>query len=139
MGIFSFVSNIIKPVGKIIDDLHTSDEEKMQLRKQIMAVENEFQAKILSYESKLMEAQSSIVQAEANGQSWIQRNWRPVTMLTFLVLVVLDSFGLLVTPLENEAWTLLQIGLGGYVAGRSIEKVVPALVASRKKNDEAAG
>lgn len=139
MGIFSFVSNIIKPVGKIIDDLHTSDEEKMQLRKQIMAVENEFQAKILSYESKLMEAQSSIVQAEANGQSWIQRNWRPVTMLTFLVLVVLNSFGLLVTPLLPEAWTLLQIGLGGYVAGRSIEKVVPALVASRKKNDEAAG
>jgi len=139
MGIFSFVSNIIKPVGKIIDDLHTSDEEKMQLRKQIMAVENEFQAKILSYESKLMEAQSSIVQAEANGQSWIQRNWRPITMLTFLVLVVLNSFGLLVTPLLPEAWTLLQIGLGGYVAGRSIEKVVPALVASRKKNDEAAG
>ena len=45
-------------------------------------------------------------------------------MLTFLVLVVCDSFGLLKFRLCNEAWTLLQIGLGGYVIGRTGEKIV---------------
>ena len=45
-------------------------------------------------------------------------------MLTFLVLVVCDSFGLLAFRLSNEAWTLLQIGIGGYVVGRSGEKIV---------------
>ena len=54
----------------------------------------------------------------------MQRNWRPITMLTFLALVVCDSFGWLANPLASEAWTLLQIGLGGYVAGRSVEKVM---------------
>jgi len=54
----------------------------------------------------------------------MQRNWRPITMLTFLVLVVCDSFGLLKFRLSNEAWTLLQIGLGGYVIGRTGEKIV---------------
>ena len=44
-------------------------------------------------------------------------------MLTFLVLVVCDSFGLLAFRLAAEAWVLLQIGLGGYVVGRTAEKV----------------
>lgn len=48
-------------------------------------------------------------------------------MLTFLILVVLDSFGILTNRLAPEAWLLLQIGLGGYVAGRSIEKVMPSI------------
>ena len=48
-------------------------------------------------------------------------------MLTFLVLVVCDSFGLLAFRLSAEAWTLLQIGLGGYVVGRSAEKIAPTI------------
>ena len=69
---------------------------------------------------------SSVIIAEAQG-SWLQKNWRPITMLTFLALVVCDSFGQLKFPLAPEAWTLLQIGLGGYVPGRSIEKTVKTL------------
>lgn len=126
MGIFSFISGIFKPAADLIDNLHTSEEEKLELKKQINQVENEFQSKVLEYETKLMEAQSSIIKAEATSSSWITSNWRPITMLTFLVLVVLDSFGFLKTALAPEAWTLLQIGLGGYVVGRSAEKIVPA-------------
>ena len=44
-------------------------------------------------------------------------------MLTFLALVVGDTFGLLATPLRDEAWELLKLGLGGYVLGRSGEKI----------------
>ena len=65
----------------------------------------------------MVESKSKVIEAEAKGESWLQRNWRPITMLTFLVLVVCDSFGLLVFRLSNEAWTLLQIGIGGYVLG----------------------
>ena len=78
---------------------------------------------MLDVEKQMVQAKSSVITAEANGQSWLQRNWRPITMLTFLVLVVCDSFGLL-NPfrLAPQAWTLLQIGMGGYVIGRSAEK-----------------
>jgi hypothetical protein len=48
-------------------------------------------------------------------------------MLTFLALAVGDSMGLLATPLRDEAWSLLQIGLGGYVVGRSGEKLAKTL------------
>ena len=48
-------------------------------------------------------------------------------MLTFLALVVGDTFGLFATPLRDEAWSLLQIGFGGYVVGRSGEKIAKVL------------
>ena len=52
-------------------------------------------------------------------------------MLTFLALVVCDSFGLLKFRLADQAWTLLQLGLGGYVVGRSAEKIVPMIVKNK--------
>ena len=57
-------------------------------------------------------------------------------MLSFLGLVVADSFGLLATPLAPEAWTLLQVGLGGYVVGRSAEKVGVPLIKALKGREE---
>ena len=87
----------------------------------------------------MAEAQSSILGKEATGHSWLQRNWRPITMLTFLTLVVFDSLGWLQSDLRPEAWTLLQIGLGGYVIGRSAEKVLPALLEGTKNRGGAVG
>ena len=74
-------------------------------------LESDIQVRVLDYEKQMIQSKSSIISAEANGQSWLQRNWRPITMLTFLGLVVCDSFGLLTFRLAPEAWTLLQIGM----------------------------
>jgi hypothetical protein len=134
MGVFDFITNIFKPATDLVDELVTSDEERLQLKTRLKEVENEFQTKVLEYESRLMESQSAIIQAESTGKSWLQRNWRPITMITFLILVVCDSFGLLTFRLADEAWTLLQIGLGGYVVGRSAEKIIPAAMAKRGQN-----
>lgn len=136
MNVFSFISNIFEPAVRLIDEIHTSDEEKLQLQAKIKAVENEFLAKVIDYETQLLQSKTAIITAEATGQSWIQRNWRPITMLTFLVLVVFDSFGWLPNPLAKEAWTLLQIGLGGYVAGRSGEKITQQYLKSRPADDK---
>ena len=127
MNILSFIGEIFKPAAKLIDDLHTSDEEKLTLKNKLTVIQNEMHSKVIDYETKLLASQSSIIIAEASGQSWMQRSWRPITMLTFLGLVVCDSFGWLASPLAAEAWVLLQIGLGGYVTGRSVEKVAVKL------------
>jgi len=124
MKLFSLIGEIFKPAAKLIDDIHTSDEEKLKLGNALAVIQNEIYSKVIEYETELLNAKTSIITSEANGQSWMQRNWRPITMLTFLALVVCDSFGWLANPLAAEAWTLLQIGLGGYVAGRSVEKTV---------------
>ena len=127
MNLFSFIGQIFEPAAKLIDDLNTSDEERLQLGNSLAKIQNELHTKVIAYESELLKAKSDIITAEAQGKSWMQRSWRPITMLTFLALVVLDSFGLLAFRLANEAWTLLQLGLGGYVAGRSAEKIANVL------------
>lgn len=124
MNLFKFIKETISPVTKLIDDVHTSAEEKLQLQKGMAEIEIQLSLKILDYEKALLDSKTKIITAEATGQSWIQRNWRPITMLTFLGLVVCDSFGWLPNRLAEEAWLLLQIGLGGYVVGRSAEKGV---------------
>jgi hypothetical protein len=84
----------------------------------------------LAFEEDRLATAAGLVAAKAGGQSWLQRNWRPLTMLCFLFMVMADSFGLLVFHLSTEAWGLLHIGLGGYVVGRPVEKIAPQIKSS---------
>lgn len=133
MSLLTLLSSAFKPATELIDSLHTSDEERLQLKQSFLQTQAALTTRVLEIESRLVEAKAKIITAEANGQSWLQRNWRPITMLTFLVLVVADTFGLTAHRLAPDAWTLLQIGLGGYVVGRSAEKIAPTLVEAFKK------
>lgn len=126
-AILSFLTSAVKPITDLIDNLNTSDEERGQIRLALGNLQAGLFSKVLAYEESLLTARASIIETEAKGQSWLQRTWRPITMLTFLVLVVSDSFGWLANPLAPEMWTLMQIGLGGYVVGRSAEKIAPSI------------
>lgn len=129
--IWDFLSGVIKPVANLIDELHTSEEEQLVLKVELAKIESKMGLKLLDYEKQLLTAKSNIIIAEAQGGSWLQKSWRPITMLVFLILAVADSFGLLTTPLAPQAWTLIQIGLGGYVMGRSGEKAIATFKKSK--------
>lgn len=128
---------LVKPVTDLIDDLHTSDEEKGRIRTAIMGVQVQMGMKLLDYETKRMEMQSAIIQAEAKSGSWITRSWRPLTMLTFLGMLVSFWFGYTppnVEPYLPDLFDLIKLGLGGYVIGRSAEKVIPQVANIFKKD-----
>jgi len=130
----SIIRELFVPAAELIDSLHTSDEEKLEAKRRMIDTQTAISLTLLDYEARLMESKHDVIMSEAQGQSVLQRNWRPITMLTFLILVVLDSFGLLSSPLAPEAWSLLQMGLGGYVVGRSVEKVVPNIMRHIRKD-----
>jgi hypothetical protein len=132
-GLMDFIGGIFKPAADLIDNMHTSTEEKMSMSNQLEKIQNAMTSKVLDLDAQLLASKTAIITAEAKGQGFLQRNWRPVTMLTFLVLVVCDSFGLLAFRLADEAWTLLQLGLGGYVIGRSAEKITKPIIEAIKK------
>jgi hypothetical protein len=127
MSVWNILGSLISPIVTLIDNLHTSDEERLALKAKMMETQSALATQMLAYEQQLIAAQSRIITAEAQGQSWLQRNWRPITMLCFLGLVVADTFGWTAFRLSADAWVLLQIGLGGYVVGRSAEKISPHL------------
>jgi hypothetical protein len=116
---------LFTPINRLVDDINATDEERATRRAELAKLQNE--ALALALEREKLAAQAGLVAAEAGGASWLQRNWRPVTMLSFLGLVVADAFGLLAFRLADQAWLLLQIGLGGYVVGRSVEKISPQI------------
>ena len=134
MNLLAKIVEIIKPVGQIIDQVHTSEEERAKLKNELFVLQAQLQVEVLEYEKNLLNKQSQIITAEAQGNSWLQRSWRPITMLTFLVLVCLDAFGWLAFRLSDQAWVLLQIGLGGYVIGRSGEKIAQPVIKAMKDN-----
>jgi len=82
-------------------------------------------------------AQAQIVQAEAASNNWLASSWRPLTMLTFVCLIVARWFGWAAPNLSEaeylKLWDIVQLGLGGYVIGRSVEKVVPSIADAIKK------
>ena len=118
---------LFTPINRLVDEFHESEEDRARRRAEVTALQNEALALALALERERLAAQAAIVSAEAGGASWLQRNWRPITMLSFLGLVIADAFGMLAFRLADQAWLLLQIGLGGYVVGRSVEKISPQI------------
>lgn len=127
LGITDLIAGIFKPAAQLVDELHTSTEEKLQAKGHLLDVQAAAMEKVFDYESKALAGQQAIVQAEAQSEHWLAATWRPITMLTLLLLVVGDSLGFLPNALNAEAWTLLQVGLGGYVIGRSGEKIAKVI------------
>lgn len=82
----------------------------------------------------VLNSQVSVIVAEAQGGGWLQRNWRPITMLVFLALVVGHFFGMEGPNFTAEdsahLFSLVELGLGGYVIGRTVEKVAPIVIRS---------
>lgn len=127
MNIIELISGIFKPAAELIDELHTSEEERLKQRARLMDVQAAAMQRVFDYERTILESQSKIIHAESSSEHWLTATWRPITMLTFLILAVGDALGLLPNPLRNEAWFLLEIGLGGYIVGRSGEKLAKTL------------
>lgn len=78
----------------------------------------------------------SIIVAEASGNA-LQRSWRPIMMLTFAGLIVARWFGWSAPNLSESEythlWNIVELGIGGYVIGRSVEKAAPAIAEAFKK------
>ena len=117
--------NVIKDIGKVIDDIFTNDEERQRAKNELVKI-------IQQKELELQKMQTEIIVAEAKG-NWLQRSWRPIIMLAFGFIVIYVKFlaplfDLKIPELENEFWNLLQLGIGGYVIGRSAEKIADNIV-----------
>jgi len=122
------ISQVIASITGGLDELITSKEERDILRNQLYEMKYSLVEKAMEAELRILESRTQIITAEAKGESWLQRSWRPITALTFLVLIVLHHLGFLQIEITDQMWDLLQVMIGGYVVSRGIEKAVPAAV-----------
>ena len=117
--IWSLIGSIGGKVLDIVDDVVEDKDEANRLKFEI-------QRQLIENKSNELESAAKIVLAEAQG-SWLQRNWRPLLMVTFAALVVAHWFGFTAPDIpesvQNSLLNIVMIGVGGYVVGRSGEKI----------------
>lgn len=110
-------------IGRAIDKIFPNKEEAEKLKAQITL-------EAMKGDAKELDSATQIIIAEASGESWLQRNWRPVLMLWFAGLVGAHWLGYTPSNLGEETVLMLlsivKVGIGGYVLGRSGEKMVKA-------------
>ena len=124
------VKGVTDLVGQFVEDKDKSNE-----------LETAIKNKLIGLEQEVVRAQRDTIVAEANSQSFIARNWRPIMMLTFVFIIAnnyilfpyVQLFGGTALELEipDAMWSLLKIGVGGYVMGRSGEKMVESYAKNR--------
>jgi len=117
-------------VGQIVGSLFPDPTEKAK-------AEAEAMRQLLAHQGEIEAAAAKIIQTEAASTHWLAANWRPLTMITFTALIVARWMGW-VAPNLSEAeyiklWSIIEFGLGGYVVGRSVEKVAPAIATAMKR------
>jgi uncharacterized membrane protein (DUF106 family) len=124
MAILNLLAPILGDVlKKVIPDSDKKDE-----------IEREIRLALLDHTDSLEKVRGEIVLAEAKSGNWLTSAWRPLLMM---VVVVIIAFNYLVFPvlgmmtgevhtifLPDQLWNLLTIGVGGYVVGRSGEKMI---------------
>jgi hypothetical protein len=119
------LSAVLPIVGRVLDRVIPDSEARAK-------AELEIQTGLLNAESEIIKAAALVVRSEASG-NWLQRSWRPMLMILFGLIIANNyvivpyvlAFGFFVPSLDIPPgmWALLNVGVGGYVVGRSAEKI----------------
>ena len=135
------VEGLLKGAGSLAKDIRTaitgettlSSEAKASLDGKLI----ELDAVLAQLKMKTDELRHNIIIAETKSQSWLARNWRPILMLTIVAIVannyIFFPYASLFTAkvtmlvLPEHLWSLLKIGVGGYIVSRGAEKVATTL------------
>ena len=124
------VAAILGIGSQLIDRLWPDDTKKAEAKLALME---------MAQKGELVElqARADIIKAEAQSEHWLSANWRPILMLTFGGLIVARWFGFAAPELSEaeyiKLWSIVEIGIGGYVVGRTVEKIVPGVAEVLKK------
>lgn len=122
---------ILGPLFGIIDQAVTDKDKAAELKQEV-------QMAVLSIQEKTLESQKDVIIAEAQGDSWLQRTWRPMFMVLLMSSMIVSVIGGMLgyganiasgwDSINDSAWLLMQIGLGGYIGGRTIEKTAKTAI-----------
>lgn len=122
---------VLSPIlGKVTSSLFPDPEKAAEAQAKLMSG-------LLEHDKEIQSAVADIIKTEAASTHWLAANWRPLTMLTFVGLIVARWCGWTADNMTEaeyiEVYGLIKLGLAGYVIGRSAEKVLPGITKSLTK------
>jgi hypothetical protein len=135
------------PIDKLIDTY----VQDLGLRRKLKA---EIETNLLTHLGKSLELEQAVVLAELKSEDWLTRSWRPILMLVLIWFLLFAGFILPMADLmagktlpfnprwqalPDGFWSFLSVGVGGYIGGRSLEKIanrqftLPNAISGRRK------
>lgn len=137
-GFLGRILDFLNPVRDIIDEVVTSDEERLALKIKMAEIEASLTTAALDADRELAKARGEVIAAEAKSEHPITAMWRPITMLSFVVLLFLIAFGWVkadvLAAVPSDLWDIIKLGLTGYVVGRSVEKATRNYADGRRED-----
>ena len=131
----------VAPLAKILFNTIEKSVPNKDLQEKLKA---DLQTQLLQSNTQELQAAAKIIEAEAKA-GWFASSWRPLLMYVLIFILVWNyvigpvikifTGAIISFELPGDVWSLLQIGLGGYVLGRSAESVARTM-ASRPVNKE---
>ena len=116
-------AELVKGVGGVIENLHTSKEEKLEAERKIKEI-------IANHEAEMEKNITSRWEADLKSDSWLSKNVRPLVLIFLIICTMLLIFidaGTINFEVKSSWVDLLQLVLitviGAYFGGRSLEKV----------------
>lgn len=97
-------------------------------------IEREVKLALLDHTDSLEAMRGKIVLEEAKSSNWLTSAWRPLLMMVVIAIIACNYLlfpiigifypEMITLELPVELWNLLTVGVGGYVVGRSGEKMI---------------
>jgi len=116
-------AELVKGIGGVVDNLHTSKEEKLEAERKIKDL-------VMGYEAEMQKQVTERWKMDMASDSWLSKNIRPLVLIFLVVSTVLLIFidaGIIKFEVKSSWVDLLQLVLitviGAYFGGRSLEKV----------------
>jgi len=114
---------VIKQVGDVIDNLSTSEEERLAAKQAMEEV-------LIQAESQAQEQVTRRWEADMKSDNWLSKNIRPLICIFLTIMFIIISIfdgnlgEFTISPAYIPIYqTLLITVYGAYFAGRSIEKI----------------
>lgn len=141
---FSLAEAIVGIFSKSLDKFVVDKDKREEFLKEI-------RQSLLDNEAEIIKASSANVKAEIEGQSWLQRCWRPMFMMVGVFIIfnnfiiapyvhAFTGFDLMLNvdtnSIPDQMWDLLNIGMGGYIIGRSAEKIAQNITITNVKEQK---
>ena len=121
--------NAVAPLAKVLFSTIEKAVPDKDLQEKLKA---QLQTQLLQSNTQELQAAAKIIEAEAKA-GWFAASWRPLLMYVLIFILVWNyvigpvikifTGAIISFELPGDVWSLLQIGLGGYVLGRSAESV----------------
>jgi len=130
MSVLGLIGGVVSGIGSVVSTIMGFKRDQADIIQSALGTLGDVSASDASRE----QAVAQIISSEMMSGSWMAINWRPILMFVCMGIVISYWWGYVpphfngpMSPMMEELFGLIKIGMGGYIASRGLEKIINSL------------